>query len=259
MTNIQFQSGAINPGDCISNAWELVKRNLGLYIGAGLVTILMISCIPLVNFFLVGPMMGGFSYLVLRDMRDEPVEFGMLFKGFEKFVPLMVVGVIQAIPGIIFQVVQWTVDLSQFAAGMGGSSGDFYQSDDIGPLQAGLAFGMIIIFLVYFAFQLIWNAVLIFAFPLIMEYEIGIVDAIKTSLSAVFSNLGGIIVLSILGGLVGLLGVLVFCVGIFAAIPVVFAANIFAYRQVFPMIDQSRFNMAPPPPSEYGFGGGNYT
>jgi len=259
MTNIQFQSGAINPGDCIGNAWELVKRNLGLYIGTGLVTILMISCIPLVNFFLLGPMMGGFAYIVLRDMRDEPVEFGMLFKGFEKFVPLMIVGVIQAIPGIIFQIVQWTIDLTQLAVDMNGSSGNFYQSNDFEPLQTGLVFGMVIIFLVYFIFQMIWNAVLIFAIPLIMEHDIGVIEAIKTSLSAVFSNIGGVIVIMILGGLVGLLGFLVLCVGIFVAIPVMFAANAFAYRQVFPFIDQQRFNMAPPPPTAYGFGGGNYT
>jgi hypothetical protein len=89
MYGTQYQKGAIDAGGCVSQAWELVKRNFGLYIGAGLVTILLISCIPFVNFFLIGPMMGGFAYIVLRDLRNEPIDFGMLFKGFEKFVPLM--------------------------------------------------------------------------------------------------------------------------------------------------------------------------
>ena len=83
MTNIQFYRSAIDASECVSNAWELVKRNIGLYIGAGVVTVILIGCIPIVNFFLLGPMMGGFSYLVLRDMRNEPVDFGMLFKGFD--------------------------------------------------------------------------------------------------------------------------------------------------------------------------------
>ena len=257
MTNIEFQRGAIDAGGCISNAWELVKRNFGLYIGAGLITLILISCIPIVNFFLLGPAMGGFAYIVLKDMRDEPVEFGMLFKGFEKFVPLMVLGVIQAIPGIIFQIIQWTVDLSRIAVGSRGSSSTFYQSSGPDMLQAGLAGGLLIVALVYLVFQLIWNAALIFAFPLVMENDIGVVDAIKLSLSAVFGNLGGVIVLMILGGLVGLLGFLAICLGIFVAIPVVWAANVFAYRQVFPLIERN-FNINPPPPTAYGsnFGSG---
>jgi hypothetical protein len=44
----------------------------------------------------------------------------MLFNGFERFLPLMILGLIQAIPGIIFQIVQSTVDLSRIAIGSGG-------------------------------------------------------------------------------------------------------------------------------------------
>ncbi|MEQ1605991.1 MAG: hypothetical protein ABL999_14090 [Pyrinomonadaceae bacterium] len=257
MTNIHFERGAIDAGGCISNGWELVKRNLGLYVGAGLVAMIMLSCIPIVNFFLLGPVMGGFAYIVLKDMRDEPVDFGMLFKGFEKFVPLMIVGIIQAIPGIIFQIIQWTVDISRLVGGSGAVDQTFYQSGGIEPLQAGLAAGIFVVFFVYIVFQMIWNAALIFAIPLIVEHDIGVIEAIKVSFSAVFGNLGGLVVLMILGGLVGLLGFLALCFGILVAIPVVWAANVFAYRQVFPRIDQ-HFNMAPPPPSAYGsnFGSG---
>ena len=92
MESPQYRSAAIDASDCIGQAWELIKRNLGLYVGAGLVVLIFISCIPFVNFFLMGPMMGGFAYIVLRDLRNEPIDFGMLFKGFEKFVPLMVLG-----------------------------------------------------------------------------------------------------------------------------------------------------------------------
>lgn len=256
MENIHFERGAIDAGGCISNGWELVKRNFGLYVGVGLVAMIMVSCIPIVNFFLLGPVMGGIAYIVLKDMRDEPVDFGMLFKGFEKFVPLMVVGVIQAIPGIIFQIIQWTVDLSRLAGGSRVGDATFYQSGGVEPLQAALAGGIFVLFLVYMIFQLIWNAALIFAIPLIVENDIGVIDAIKISFSAVFGNLGGLFVLSLLAGLVGLLGVLALCFGIFVAIPVVWAANVFAYRQVFPKVEQY-FNMAPPPPSAYGSNFGN--
>jgi uncharacterized membrane protein len=108
-----------------------------------------------------------------------------------------------------------------------------------------------VVFFGYLLFQLIWNAALLFAIPLIIENEISIGEAIKLSLSAVFANLGGIILLMILSTVVAFLGLLVLCVGIFVAIPVTWAANVFAYRQVFPLLDRT-VHSTPPPPSAYG-------
>jgi len=136
MNYLEYSSGAISPGNCIGNAWELVKRNFGMYLGMGLITLIMIGCVPIVNFFLMGPILGGFYFVVLRDMRDEPVDFGMLFKGFEKFVPLMVVGLIQSIPGVIFQILQLTIDVARLVnlpnSGTGRGNTDFFQSDNTG-------------------------------------------------------------------------------------------------------------------------------
>src|SRR5689334_9503448 len=140
MENTQYRSGAIDASDCVSQAWELVKRNLGLYIGAFVVLWLFMACIPIINFFLIGPMMGGFAYIVLRDLRNEPVDFGMLFKGFEKFVPLMVLGLIQAIPGIVLQIFQWTIDFASLMGAPPTTGGtDFFQaSSGPTPLQSGV-------------------------------------------------------------------------------------------------------------------------
>jgi membrane-anchored glycerophosphoryl diester phosphodiesterase (GDPDase) len=52
---------------------------------------------------------------------------------------------------------------------------------------AGLAFGVIIVFLGFMVFQLIWNAALIFAIPLVVENDIGVTEAIKLRLSAVLA------------------------------------------------------------------------
>jgi len=254
MTNIEYQRGAISAGDCISNAWSLVTNKFWLYIGAGLLTLVLISCIPFVNLFIMGPILGGFYYIVLRDMRGEPVEFGMLFKGFEKFVPLMVVGLIASIPGIIFQIFRFTIDMSKFVGGgrNGTGGGPFSQTTpDIRALIAGLSAMVILAVLGFALLSAIWQISLTFAVPLVLEHEIGPIEAIKLSIAAAFSNLGGLILLVILDALVGFLGILALCLGYFVAIPVIFAANAFAYRQVFPLIEQ-RFNYAPPPPTEYG-------
>ena len=90
-----------------------------------------------------------------------------------------------------------------------------------------------------------------------MEHDIGAIDAIKLSVRAATSNIGGLILLFILEFLVALVGLLALCIGIFFVIPIIYAANAFAYRQVFPLIEQN-FNMNPPPPGAYGssFGSG---
>ncbi|MFN2500464.1 MAG: hypothetical protein ABR530_00435 [Pyrinomonadaceae bacterium] len=249
MTNINYRSGAIDPSSCVGDAWELVKRNIGMYIGVALVSLLMISCIPIANMFLIGPVMGGFAYIVLRDMRNEPVDFGMMFKGFEKFVPLMLVGLIQSIPGIIFQILQLTVDIGRLMTNQRNDDLQFFQIS-----QTDIASGawiMIAIFALVFALiAMIWNVALMFAIPLTVENDIGVGEAIKLSFGAAFHNVGGLIVLVLFSILITLVGIFALCFGLLVAIPVVWAANTFAYRQVFPLMDE-RYNMTPPP-AAYG-------
>lgn len=260
MNHIQFLPGAIDPAGCVRNAWNLLKQNYGMYLGIALIALILTGCIPCLNVFLMGPVMGGVAYVVLRDMRGEPVDFGMMFKGFEKFVPLMVIGVIQAVPGIIVQIIQFTVDLGRL--GLGGAKGgqsQFFQSSE---RDVALAGGMLVVAavagLAFAIFAVIWWAVLFFAIPLAMEHDLGPIEAIKLSVRAATSNLGGLVVLMIFQILIALLGIVMFCLGVFLfSIPIIYIANAFAYRQVFPWIEQN-FNMSPRPPNAYGssFGSG---
>ena len=259
MNDIQFIPGAIDAGDCVTNAWEMLKKNYGMYLGISVVTMLLVSCIPCLNIFIVGPVMGGFFYVASRDMRGEPADFGMMFKGFEKFVPLMVIGLIQSIPGVIAQVLRLTINLGQL--GLGGKDGNyqfFQASSDKDILAGGLAVIGVVVGLVFAVIAIVWWMIMFFAIPLAMENEIGPIDAIKLSARAAMSNIGGLIVLIIFEILVMLVGILLICVGAFLiSFPVILLANVFAFRQVFPWAGQ-QFNMAPPPPNAYGsnFGSG---
>ncbi len=259
MMNVQFVPSAIDAGGCVSNAWNLLKQNYGLYLGISLIAIILTGCIPCLNLFLIGPVMGGVFFVVLRDMRGEPVDFGMMFKGFEKFVPLMVIGLIQSIPGVIAQILRFSLNIGQLGLN-GGRNGDFqfFQSSDKDfALAGGMAVIIIIGTIIFIVVAIIWWAVFFFAIPLAMENDIGPIEAIKLSAQAAMSNIGGLIVLMIFQMLIALLGVLMICLGIFLfSIPLIFLANAFAYRQVFPLIEQ-RFDMTPPPPTTYGdFGQG---
>ncbi|HMT08329.1 MAG TPA: hypothetical protein PKA82_10020 [Pyrinomonadaceae bacterium] len=258
MKHISFESGAIRAGDCVSNAWNQMSAKFGLYLGVGLVTYIMVGCIPIVSIFLFGPVMAGFYYVSLKDMRGEPVEFGMLFRGFDKFLPLMIIGLLQSIPAIIIQILRFVSDFASLMGSGGFGSppsrrGDFFQSSglpDFG-LSEGLMIGLAIVGVILFLISIVWAIVFRFAIPLAMEHDLGVTDAIKLSASAAFSNIGGIILLFLLYIVVALLGVLALCIGIFVAIPVIWIADAFAYRQVFPLIEQ-RMNFEPPPPTAYG-------
>jgi uncharacterized membrane protein len=254
MTNIQFYPGSINAGDCISNAWNMIKQDYGLYLGIAIIAILLAGCIPCVSLFLMGPILGGVYYVVLRSMRGEPVEFGMMFRGFDKFVPLMVVGLIQAVPEIIAQLFRFTVNMGQL--GLTGSGGRDFQFFQEARPDLAIASGILVIAgivgLVFVLIAVVWRILLFFAIPLALEHDLSPIDAIKLSIKAATANLGGMIVLFILEFLVILIGILMLCLGVFlVSIPIIYVANAFAYRQVFPYFERN-FNMSPPPPTAYG-------
>lgn len=265
MTNIQYYKGAIDATGCISNSWNLVSTNYGLYLGIcalATLTMLILSCIPCLNVLVIGlvnaPLIGGIYYVVLRDMRGEPIDFGMMFKGFEKFVPVMIVGFVQAVPTIIFTILQYALDLTRVATQILGQqgigTGDFYQSS--GGTELAIAGGLLAVYLVvvvaYLLIAIAWYISFAFAIPLVIEHNIGAIEALQLSAKAGWGNFGGLIVLAILGGLIALAGFIALCIGILFVIPIIYAAQAFAYRQVFPAINAPTTYNTPPPPTEYG-------
>ena len=131
--------------------------------------------------------MGGIFYVGLRDMKGEPVDFGMMFKGFENFVPLMVIGLIQSIPGVIAQIVQYGVRFGQLASGgMGRGGRTFFQASSMGPdIIAGVGLVVLLIVVaVFVVFGFVWWAVFFFAIPLAMDRGLPVVEAIKLSARA---------------------------------------------------------------------------
>jgi hypothetical protein len=225
-----------------------------MYFGMALLAMVMMGCIPCVSLFLVGPVLGGIYYVVLLDMRGEAVDFGMLFKGFEKFVPLMVIGIIMSIPEIVGQGLRFTVDIGRLGL-LGGQNGnaDFYQSGppELFAISSALMMLIAVIAIVVVIIAAVWRLLLFFAIPLALEHDLSPFEAIKLSIKAATSNVGGLIVLFIFEFLLALAGVLALCIGVFFVIPVIYAANAVAYRQAFPWV-QRNFNTLPPPPGSYG-------
>jgi len=120
-----------------------------------------------------------------------------------------------------------------------------------GYIVVGVIVALIATFgFVIFAFA--WQITFKFALPLITDHNLSIGEAISLSARAGWSNIGGIILLSILEGLVVFVGLLALCVGIFFVLPIIWAANAMAFRMVFPDAPQPAAYNEPPRPDYYG-------
>lgn len=259
MNDPEFQRGVVDAGGSISNGWDLIKQQYWMFVGIAFLTFIMTSYLYCISWFITGPVMGGVFFVVLRAMRGEPVEFGMMFKGFEKFVPLMVVGLIQGIPRILGDMLGIVANFAQIAMmPMLDNNRDFYQSSSDAPfvITGAIIVIFVIVMAAFIIFAFAWRIAFFCAIPLMLEHDMSPGEAVGLSIRAGFSNVGGLILLIILEGLIMLGSVLLLCVGIFfIGLPLMYVADAFAYRLIFPYYEKA-VNMAPPPPTAYGdFGG----
>lgn len=241
---IYFNKNAINAADCIGQGWELLKPNYWRFFGIGLLMMLS-GCIPIVSWFLTGPIAVGIYFALLKSYRGEPIEFGMMFEGFKKFVPAMIIGFVMTIPGIVVNTYRLGVNIVEFMA----LSGPSLLTAEISGILA-----IISLFLSIIAFfvSIIFGITFIFSFPLLAEYDLSMIDTVKLSARAGWVNFGGLLLLFILTGLILVGGILALCIGIFFVLPLIYSSILIAYKQVFPSTDASPQNSTPPPPTEYG-------
>lgn len=145
MSSPQYHPGSIDAGVCISNGWNLIKPNYWLYFGIVALMALasiVVCCVPflpiLVQIFVMTPIMVGIFGALFREMLGEQIDFGIFFKGFNKFVPAMVIGLIQAIPSIIALILNVSFRVASIIpriieqSGRGGRS-NFVSGSDAGP------------------------------------------------------------------------------------------------------------------------------
>ena len=80
---IEFRSGVVKPVECLKAGLELVRSQYWLFVGIVAVGMIIASLVPLG--ILMGPMMCGIYLALFKQRRDQPVEFGDVFKGFDYF------------------------------------------------------------------------------------------------------------------------------------------------------------------------------
>lgn len=236
MNTPEFRTGVIRPVEVYKEAWEIMKDQFWLIFAITLVGLLIGSVVPIV---LVGPMLCGIYLCLLDKVDGQPVVFDRLFKGFNYFLPGLIVALVFMVPVMVFFVVVYIPMIAIAVAG------DRMSPDDLWPF----IIGMLAFELVFAVIMTLIHSLLIFAFPLIVDRGLNGWQAVKLSARAVWANRGGVAGLFGVGILVAFVGYLALCVGIYLAFPVLMMAMAVAYRKVFPSSEQVRSE--PPPPSAY--------
>lgn len=235
MQNTEFRKGVIRPVECYKQAWELIKNQYWLLLA---VTIIGMMIGGATMYVLLGAMMCGMFYCYFQAIDGKKVEFEGLFKGFGYFLPGLIVTVVIILPMII---VLGTIYVPLILAA---ASGGRMSEEELFTMLAA-TFAVEVVFSI---FMVCLHTLLMFSFPLIVDRNLSAWQAMKTSARAVWANLGGVVGLFVVGFLLNLVGLMLFCIGIYLVIPLVIAANIVAYREIFPAAPNNRNFAAPPPP-----------
>ncbi len=238
MSQIEFKTGVIHPIECFREGWELIKDQYWLFFGITLLGMLIAG----VSFYiLLGAMYCGIYYALLRRANGQQAAFEDLFKGFNHFAPSLIATLVFIIPGLIFMIITYA---SMFA--MMFTIVDAHGAVNPSALISfyGVIFGEGIVFGIILSCI---HAFVTFAYPLIIERNMGGWDALKLSAKAVRANLSGVIGLILMEFVIGFAGYLACGIGLYFVFPLLFAGVFVAYRKVFPPLDNQTFSSPPRP------------
>jgi uncharacterized membrane protein len=222
----EFNRGVVRPVECLKSGFALVKDQYWLFFGITLVAMLIGGALPFG--ILLGPMMCGLYLCYFTKMRGEQVRFEMLFRGFDYFGKSVLAGVVQTAPMVILMMVAYLPAVFIPMILGGGRRGQ-----PEGAAVAGVMVGLFgFMGLAVFVGSMI-ALLFAFSYPLILERQMPVGAALKTSLQAVLANAGGMFGLFLLNALIGLALLPLCCIGIYFALPICMASYAFAYRSIF--------------------------
>jgi uncharacterized membrane protein len=169
---IEFRRNAVRPIECIKGAWALIKDQYWMFVGLAAVAMLIGSAVPMG--ILLGPMMCGLDMIFFKRMRNEPFEFGLLFKGFDYFGPSLVVTLLHVIPIIAIVVPAYLVFYVGFILTI------TMQGNEPNPAAMLTVMGMFAIFWLVMIVVIVFISIgFTFTYPLIVDRKLNAMDAIK--------------------------------------------------------------------------------
>lgn len=222
----EFQRVPIRPVDCLSEGWNLLSGQYWVFLAITLVGILIQSFVPF-N-ILTGPMMCGIFIAWFAIARGEKIGFELLFKGFDFFLPGLVVSLIIVAVLLVAMVPSYILLFAGIA--LGAAAGE--ESPEVvaaATLLATSIFALVILTVLTIVMTLAF-----FAYQLIVDRKLGGIAALKTSAAAAWANIWGVLGLLGLTSIIVTIASLACIIPMFFVAPWCFAAAGVAYRRVFP-------------------------
>jgi len=190
----------IRIGDWLSKAWEIFTKSIGVHI----VLALIVGVGSAVTIgILAGPLMCGWFYIILRQLREPDYEpqIGDVGKGFEVFGQSLLAFILIAVGSVVVSSILSRVPV-------------------LGELLS-VATGWAI------------AACVLFVFPLIIDRQTGAIDAIKLSFEKVKPAFWGFFGFAVLISVISGVGAAICGIGWLVAGPVTTIAVAIAYRDNF--------------------------
>lgn len=228
--SVTIQKVKIDPIGCYKQALELVKEKYWLLLGISVVGMIIGGLVPVI---LIGPMMCGVYMCFLKLHRGSDFEFDLLFKGFDFFVPSLIASLIMTGVSLILLIPGFFIMFAGMFASIAATQGEGGQAAVPAIFSMGT---MLVLTLFFIAVAMALGMFFTFAFPLIVDRKLTGTAAVAVSFKAVARNFGGMLGLTLVNTMLGLVGILACYVGTFFILPISFAALTIAYRKVFPEI-----------------------
>jgi len=239
---IEFRRKAVGPMECLRGGWDLVKSQYWLFVGISAVGMIIANLVPFG--ILMGPMMCGIYLTLFKQRRGQLIEFGDLFKGFDRFGESLVAALLHMVPIFVILIPTYIVFYISMFAMMAAQGG----SEPAPGVLLGFFGFWAVVWILLMLFMILISVAFTFAYPLIADRQVSGFDAVKLSFRAAMANFWGLLALMLLSGLLAVVGILLCYVGWFLLMPITFGAMAVAYEQVFGL-SEFQPNLPPPPPT----------
>ncbi|HKP82636.1 MAG TPA: DUF975 family protein [Pyrinomonadaceae bacterium] len=242
--DIPYNRKVVDPVECIKAGWELVKPQYWLFVGMTFVAFFIGSAVPFG--ILMGPLMCGIYLTCFARRRGEPVEFGLLFKGFDFFVPSLVATLLHALPIVAILIPTYVLFYASMVLAL------VAQGDNPNPIALLGVLGTFSLIIVVVVLLIIFVSVgFTFAYPLIVDRRLRGWDAVKLSFKAAMANFWRLLAMGLLTGVMAMVGMAFCYVGMYLVFPISYGAIASAYEQVFGLAHTREDSNLPPPPPTF--------
>ncbi len=238
-------------GEYISQGFQFMNKNFGLLLAFMLVSTMIsfiIQVLPIVGMFLsilIGPVLQiGYAQFTYAANRENRVDFGEFFKGFNKLGPLLatfllsgLIGLASVLPGLMLWyqagMLDWFMGIMEDYPFLGDMP-NLFDSVDMTLFWLGVLLivigGLVISVLFTWALNIVWF------------FDVGPMEALNASRKLIARNWLLFVVFIIVSGLIAASGALLCLVGVLYTAPAMACAQFFAFADATRLLEDDEAN-----------------